>query len=79
MSIYTYSYRGEKLESLPVRKRHRQQASKDVIISTVYDKPEEEESTPYRTAPVRTIKYRESVKFKGGGVLKGEDSTSQHS
>lgn len=42
---------------------------KDVIISTVYDRPEEEESTILRTAPPSVLKHRE-VRFMEGGLLR---------
>ena len=64
-----HSYRGEKLNrDVPAAKKR--QATKDVVISTVYDRPDEEQDTPLRSAPPRTIKYRETVKFRDGGVLK---------
>lgn len=52
----------------PATKKPR--SSKETIISTIYDKQDEELSTPLRTAPPRTIKYREPVKFTKGGILK---------
>lgn len=52
----------------PATKKPR--SSKETIISTIYDKQDEELSTPLRTAPPRTIKYREPVKFTEGGILK---------
>jgi len=59
------SYRGEKLDRhVPAAKKH--QATKDVVISTIYDRPDEEQDTPLRRAPPRTIKYRETVKFQDG-------------
>ena len=58
------SYRGQKLDRL-VGKRKRP-LTRDVVISTVYDRPREEEDTVLRKAPVTTLKYRE---FRTGGVL----------
>ena len=67
--MHVFRYHGEKLDRrAPSSKKQR--ASRDVIVSTVYDKPEEEKDTIFRTAPSRTIKYREAVKFRSGGVLK---------
>ena len=69
-------YHGEKLDRhAPSSKKQR--VSRDVIISTVYDKPEEEQDTVLRRAPPRTIKYREAVKFLRGGVQK-PDSSHKH-
>ena len=66
-----FSYRGEQLvrHAPQTQKRHRR-ATRDVIISTVYDECDEEESTVMRTAPSHTIKYRQEVKFVAGGSLK---------
>ena len=58
--------------------------AKDVIISTVYDKPEEEEDTILRTAPLTVLKHRATswptrglhkqggVKFSKGGTLEAD-------
>ena len=80
MSLHS-RYRGEKLDrsSVPKQKRSR----KDAIISTVYDKPDEEEDTILRTAPPTVIKHRThdaagGMKFCGGGVFKA-GSTSRDS
>ena len=55
---------------------------KNTLISTVYDKPQEEESTLLRTAPPTVLKHSEvkhttqlkhaytDVEFLEGGVLK---------
>lgn len=73
--FYLRSYYGEKLIRHAPEAKRRRKATRDVIISTVYDKPEEEESTVLRTAPPRTIKYRQEVKFVAGASLR-PDSTS---
>lgn len=66
----------------------RRKVAKEVIISTVYDKPEEEESTILRTALPTVLKHRATthamdthgrlgvkVKFSKGGTLEaGRDS-----
>lgn len=52
----------------PVTKKPR--SSRETIISTIYDKCDEEETTPLRTAPPRTIKYRNPIRFTEGGILK---------
>ncbi len=60
-------YRGERLD----RKQgslKKQRLMRDVIISTVYDKPVEVPSTILRHAPPTTLKHR-SVVFKEGGLL----------
>ena len=46
---------------------------KDVIISTIYDKPEEVQSTILRSAPPSTLKHRAAVSFRRGGLLKNEE------
>lgn len=51
--------------------------AKDVIISTVYDNPEEEEDTVLRTAPPTVLKHRaanpgQKVKFWKGGTLEAD-------
>lgn len=72
-----FSYRGEKLErNVPPAKRRK--ATKDVLISTIYDRQSEQEDTVLRTAPSRTLKYRTAqpaaalnqVQFLKGEVLK---------
>lgn len=71
-----YSYRGEKLNrSIPSAKRRK--ATKDVLISTIYDRPSEQEDTVLRTGPPSTLKYRtmpaaalNQVQFLKGEVLK---------
>ena len=69
-AIQCHSYRGEKLNrhfSAPKRRK----AMKDVIISTVYDRPEEEETTILRTGPPTVLKHRtKGVEFHEGGVYK---------
>ncbi len=60
-------YRGEKLSSNSVSSSKRRKM-KDVIISTVYDKPEEEETTILRTAPPTVLKHR-NIQFLEGGIL----------
>lgn len=70
-----YSYRGEKLNrNIPPAKRRK--ATKDVLISTIYDRPSEQEDTVLRTAPSTTLKYRTTtaaalnqVQFLKGEVL----------
>lgn len=42
---------------------------KDVVISTVYDQPEEQESTVLRTAPPTVLKHRQQIQFTGGTML----------
>lgn len=79
-----YSYYGEKLIRHAPEAKRKRKATRDVIISTVYDKPEEEENTVLRTAPSRTIKYRQEVKFVAGASLKPDsrphtaDQTEYH-
>ena len=64
-----YSYRGEKLSrQVPAAKRQR--STRDVLISTVYDRPDEEQSTEMRSAPPTTIKYRDPVKFVASSSLR---------
>lgn len=61
------SYRGEKVN----RYAKRRKAMKDVIISTVYDRPEEEETTILRTGPPTVLKHRtKGVQFREGGMYK---------
>ena len=63
------SYRGEKLiRHAPRTQKRPLRATRDVVISTVYDRLEEED-TVLRSAPSRTIKYREGVKFVAGDTL----------
>ena len=67
--IYVCSYRGEKLDrNVPPAKRRK--ATRDVIISTIYDRPSEQEDTVLRTAPSTTLKYRDRVPFLKGEVLR---------
>lgn len=59
---------------------------KNTLISTVYDKPQEEESTLLRTAPSRVLKHSAAkqrpdlkyahtdVEFLEGGLLKQTDN-----
>lgn len=63
-----HRYRGEKLNKFVSSSSKRRKCMKDVIISTVYDTPEEIEDTVLRTGPPSTLKHR-SAKFLGGGVL----------
>ena len=77
--VYTYyqmlnRYRGEKLSRLQGSAK-KQKLMKDVIISTVYDKPLEHSSTLLRSAPPTVLKHR-SVAFKEGGVLLQEKNRS---
>lgn len=66
--LLLYRYRGEKLDrNLPAAKRRK--ATRDVIISTIYDKQSEQEDTVLRTAPSTTLKYRDQVQFLRGEVL----------
>ena len=65
------SYHGEPLLLSgcgPVTKKSK--PSREAIISTIYDKREEEKNTPLRTAPPRTIKYRDPIRFTEVGSLK---------
>lgn len=62
-------YRGEKLDRKQGSlKNKKQKLMRDVIISTVYDKPVEIPSTILRHAPPTTIKHR-TVDFREGGLL----------
>ena len=71
---YPCRYQGEKIDRhVPLSKRKRKQM-KDVIISTVYDRQEEEENTVLRTAPPTILKHRE-IQFIGGGLLKPADTS----
>ena len=54
---YNYSYRGERLDR-SVSSAKRRKATKDVLISTIYDRPSEQEDTVLRSAPSTTLKYR---------------------
>jgi len=67
-------YRGEKLDRMQGSSK-KQKLMKDVIISTVYDKPVEHTSTILRSAPPTVLKHR-SVAFKEGGVLLQEKTQS---
>ncbi len=60
--FFFFSYRGEKLD----RVQRKRPLTRDVLISTVYDKPCEKEATVLRSAPVGTLKYRD---FRTGGIL----------
>lgn len=77
-----FRYRGEKLDrTAPSAKRKR--ATRDVVISTVYDRPSEQEDTVLRSAPSTTLKYRatgnKSVQFCKGEVLRTNlDNHSDH-
>ena len=78
-----YSYRGEKLDRFPSAHK-RKKLMKDVLISTVYDEPEEVEDTQLRSGPSTTLKHRttyhhqqpqhaqhrDTVQFLGAGTLK---------
>lgn len=84
MSHYNYtasnilvysSYRGEKLVTNVVGPKRRRKATRDVIISTVYDEVDEEEDTVLRTAPPHTLHYRQGVNFVAGGSLKPRHKT----
>ena len=73
--VFFYSYHGEKLNrNIPPAKRRK--ATKDVLISTIYDRLSEQEDTVLRTAPSTTLKYRTTtaaalnqVQFLKGEVL----------
>ena len=52
-----FRYRGDKL-LIPTSGSKKVLKTKDVLISTVYDKPEEEIDTLARRAPTMTLKYR---------------------
>ena len=73
-----FRYRGEKLDRTAVSaSKRRRRATKDVIISTVYDRVEEEEDTILRSGPPTLLKHRqqiqrhtEKVEFKGAGTYK---------
>ena len=79
---YTCSYHGEKLDrNFPPAKRRK--ATRDVMISTIYDRQSEQEDTVLRTAPSTTLKFRNTtalnqVQFLRGEVLKtpGFDKSS---
>lgn len=59
----------------PLSKRRKR--TQDVIISTIYDKPAEEEDTVLRSTPATVLKYRpEHVRFLEGGVLKPDKTDS---
>lgn len=73
-SLFCSSYRGEKLERHARASTNKRKLMKDVIISTVYDKPEEVPSTILRSAPPTTLKHR-TVSFQTGGILKKEEDT----
>lgn len=44
----------------PIRGNRRKRKTKDTLISTVYDKPEEEVDSPSRRAQPTTLKYRQN-------------------
>ena len=74
--LNNYSYRGKKLDrNIPPAKRKK--ASRDVIISTIYDRPSEQEDTVLRTAPSTTLKYRNQVQFLKGETLRQSVGQSQ--
>lgn len=64
MHLLLCRYRGEKLNRY-VSSPKRRKAAKDVIISTVYDRPEEVKDSVPRTAPPTVLKHRQ-VKFLRG-------------
>lgn len=77
LSYCCNSYHGEKLERLaPTSSTKKKKLMKDVIISTVYDKPEEVSSNILRSAPSHTLKHR-AVIFQGGGLLKQAEDTGE--
>lgn len=59
-------YRGEKLSHTVVTVPNRR-PTREVLISTIYDRPDEEQDTVFRKAPTTTIKFRD--KFVSGGLL----------
>ena len=63
IDFISHSYHGEKLDITAISSRKRRHRStRDVLISTVYDQPNELADTTLRSAPPTTIKYRQQVK-----------------
>ena len=54
---------------MPIRR-----PTKEVLISTIYDKPDEEQDTVLRRAPTTTLKFRD--KFVSGGLLPRDSSSA---
>lgn len=72
------SYHGEVLDRhILSAKRKKMASTRDVIISTVYDRPDELKDTVLRSAPANTLKYTgpyiRQVQFLTGGLLNKPD------
>ena len=67
-SFLYYSYYGEKLSNDPGTSSRKRRADKEVIISSIYDDPEDTDPTEplLRSRGPYHLKYRAEVKFKKG-------------